>query len=119
MPHCDDARYSSSRMLSDFLMLISCTYMCNFKALYLHLLQGVAEIENLLLTEPFVTAMAKRLLYNDPVAAFCEIRDYVIEQRFKAQLDKQIIAATISALKAALAGVDVTPTSDDPLDNGT
>lgn len=79
---------------------------------------GVAEVENLLLTEPFVTAMAERFLITDPKAAFSRIRDYVIEQRFKPQLDKQINAATISALKATLTGVDIMPTNGNPLDKG-
>lgn len=79
---------------------------------------GVAEIESLFLTRPVIMAMAKQFLVEDPEDAFEQIRRYVIEGRFRPQLEKQIRSATISSLKAALTGLDITPSANDPVDTG-
>lgn len=73
---------------------------------------GVAEVENLFLVEPVVRFAADRLMANEQ-EVFDSVRDYVINQRFKNQLDKQVNSATITALKGKLSGLDIAVSKSD------
>ena len=73
---------------------------------------GVAEVENLFLVEPVVRFAADRLMANGQ-EVFDSVRDYVINQRFKNQLDKQVNSATIAALKGKLSGLDIAASKSD------
>lgn len=73
---------------------------------------GVAEIENLFLLESVVRFVADRFMADDQ-EVFDSVRDYVVNQRFRHQLDTQVNSATIAALKSKLSGLDIAANKSD------
>ena len=66
----------------------------------------VAEVENLFLVENLIRFMAS-YLERDPDEAFAEVKDYVIQQNFAKQIDKQICQAVVANLKYQLSCADI------------
>ena len=66
----------------------------------------VAEVENLLITEEIIRAVAKTMaLDGDKI--FNEIKKYVVEDRFCKQIDSQICQAVVSEIKFQLSIVNI------------
>ena len=66
----------------------------------------VAEVENLLIVEPIMELAAERFASGDAEEVLSNVKRYVIEERFKPQLDGQVRAATVAALKSAMSGAE-------------
>lgn len=73
----------------------------------------VAEVENLFLIEPLIKFLSERF-GEDGQKVFDEVKDYVVNQRFKKQIEEQVNAATIAALKTELSGLDINAKKLDP-----
>ena len=72
---------------------------------------GVAEIENLFMTEKVVRFVAS-YLGQDEDAVFQKVKRYVIHERFSQQIETQVRCATISRIKTLLSSIEITASSD-------
>lgn len=61
----------------------------------------VAEVENLFITEEMIKTVARQLGKNEETV-FQEVRNYVIEERFKKQIDSQICQAVVAEIQYRL-----------------
>lgn len=66
----------------------------------------VAEVENLLITEEMIRAVARTMALNED-EIFAEIKRYVVENRFCKQIDSQICQAVVSEIKFQLSNVNL------------
>lgn len=72
----------------------------------------VAEVENLFIVEEIVRAIAQKLgLEDDEV--FRAVKNYVVRDRFKKQIDAQICQAVVSEIKYKLESIYIDNKSDD------
>jgi len=72
---------------------------------------NVAEIENLFLVEELIKLIASHM-QKDPDKIFSKIQNYVVNDRFKAQMDKQINQSAISEIKYYLTQLDLSSKND-------
>lgn len=66
----------------------------------------VAEVENLFITEEIIREVSQ-LLGQDPDDAFIKVSSYVINDRFKKQINSQICQAVIAEIKYRLSIIDI------------
>ena len=59
----------------------------------------VAEVENLFLVEPLLRILAKHFYCQNAENAIQKIKNYIIEERFAGQIERQICQATVASLK--------------------
>lgn len=71
----------------------------------------VAEVENLLITEEMIRAVAKTMALDDD-RIFADVSKYVIEQRFCKQIDSQICQAVVSEIKFQLGVVNLSKSNE-------
>ena len=67
---------------------------------------NVAEVENLFITEEIVTFMANHMGQNKE-KVFEEIKKYVIDIRFKNQIDKQVCQSVVAQIKYKLTSANI------------
>lgn len=77
---------------------------------------NVAEIENMFLVEELIKVIAAHLV-KDPDEVFSKIKTYVIDQRFKNQLQGQICQSVVAQLKYRLSSANIAKTSEDDVKN--
>lgn len=68
---------------------------------------NVAEVENLFLVEELIKTIAEHL-GKDPDEVFSKIKAYIIEQRFKNQINGQICQSVVAEMKYRLANAEIT-----------
>lgn len=73
---------------------------------------NVAEVENLFITEDIIKAVA-RVLGRDADQCFKKISDYVINVRFKKQLNSQVCEAVVAEIKYRLSTIDIDNKNDE------
>lgn len=66
----------------------------------------VAEVENLFLTEEVLRVVARHLAKNDD-EVFDKIKKYVIDERFSAEMERQVCQSTVSRLKYQLSCIEL------------
>lgn len=67
---------------------------------------NVAEVENLFLVEKLIRLLSAHL-GKDPDSTFNNVKNYVIQQRFARQIDKQICQSVVAHLKYQLASAEL------------
>lgn len=72
----------------------------------------VAEVENLFLVEELIRLLATHLGRN-PDEIFESVKDYVINDRFANQIDKQICQSVVAHLKYQLSSIELSKKSDE------
>lgn len=96
--------------------LIDCDYRSDYeinkyKENYIYTI-NVAEVENLFLVEELIRSLASYLGKNaDDV--FSKIKNYLINDRFAKQIDKQICKSVIACLKYQLSSIDISSKNND------
>ena len=73
---------------------------------------GVAEVENLFLTEELIKLFAEHMGKNQE-EVFSEILKYVIETRFANQINRQICQSVVAEIKYTLACANISSKNDD------
>lgn len=73
---------------------------------------NVAEVENLFITEDIIKEVAK-VLGRDADQCFQKVSDYVINERFKKQLNSQICEAVVAEIKYRLNAIDIDKKNDE------
>ena len=66
---------------------------------------GVAEVENLFITSEVLSAFAAHMCKSDE--AIKKIKSYVVDKRFKEQIEKQICQSIVAELKYKLSTMDI------------
>lgn len=72
---------------------------------------NVAEVENLFLVEELIKTIAEHL-GKDPDEVFSNIKAYIIEQRFKNQMNGQICQSVVAQIKYCLASAEIAKATD-------
>ena len=72
----------------------------------------VAEVENLFLVEELIRFLATYLAQN-PDDIFSSVKNYVVNDRFAKQIDKQICQSVIADLKYQLSSIELSKKGDD------
>lgn len=71
----------------------------------------VAEVENLFLVEELIRCIANHMA-KDPDEVYNQIKDYVINTRFKNEKSHQVCESTVSEIKYRLSCIDVSKKSE-------
>lgn len=66
----------------------------------------VAEVENLFITEELIRSIAKNLGENED-EIFHKIKTYIVEERFKKQVDSQVCQAVVAEIKYQLSAIEI------------
>ena len=72
----------------------------------------VAEVENLFLVEELVRLIALHL-GSDSDTVFDEVKEYIIQQRFARQIEKQICQSVVAQLKYQLSSAELSQKSEE------
>ena len=72
----------------------------------------VAEVENLFLVEELVRLMAEQF-GNDVDIVFHNVRQYIVEVRFKNQINGQICESVVSEIKYKLSSAEISKVNED------
>lgn len=72
----------------------------------------VAEVENLFLVEELVRLVASHL-GKDPNSVFDEVKEYIIQQRFAKQIERQICQSVVAHLKYQLSSVKLSTKNEE------
>ncbi|KAF5076792.1 hypothetical protein DSECCO2_157280 [anaerobic digester metagenome] len=67
---------------------------------------GVAEVENLFLVEEILLAVNSLMAFTDN-SRVIQIKDYIVNQRFANQINRQICEAVVSELKFQLSAIEI------------
>lgn len=76
----------------------------------------VAEVENLFLVEELVRLVASHL-EKDSDSVFGKVKDYIIQQRFAKQIEKQICKSVVAQLKYQLSSAELSQKSEEEAKN--
>lgn len=72
----------------------------------------VAEVENLFLVEELIRLIASHFGSN-PDSVFGEVKEYIIQQRFAGQIEKQICQSVVAQLKYQLSSAELFQKSEE------
>ena len=72
----------------------------------------VAEVENLFLVEELVQLIASHF-GSDPDSVFGEVKEYIIQQRFARQIEKQICQSVVAQLKYQLSSAELSQKNEE------
>lgn len=72
----------------------------------------VAEVENLFIVEELLRLVAAHLSMDES-KIFEKVRKYVVEERFKKQINKQICQSTVAEIKHQLDVIEISKKNDD------
>lgn len=75
---------------------------------------SVAEVENLFIVEELLDVVNERQGFTD-ASKVDEAKNYIVEHRYKPELEKQIRAATIAEIKYQLSIMDVSGQNDEAI----
>ena len=75
----------------------------------------VAEVENLFLVEPLLRILAKHFYCQNAENAIQKIKNYIIEERFAGQIERQICQATVASLKTQLTSIEINGDNDETI----
>lgn len=73
---------------------------------------NVAEVENLFITEELIRLMAEHM-GKDAEEVMDNIKEYVIDTRFKGQIQSQICQSVVAQIKYKLSSVDISKQNND------
>lgn len=74
----------------------------------------VAEVENLFITEELIKAVAKHNSLSEE-DTFTDIKKYIIEERFKKQINSQICKAVVAEIKYRLSVIDINKQNEETI----
>ena len=77
---------------------------------------GVAEVENLFLVEELIRCIAVHMGKN-PEEVYRDIQNYVVNQRFKGEMQRQICESVVSEIKYRLTCIDISKDSEEKAQN--
>lgn len=76
---------------------------------------AVAEVENLFLVKELVFLIAKHL-EKEQDSVFCKVKEYIINDRFQGQIEKQICQSVVTELKYRLSCADLSNKSEEEVE---